>query len=101
MQYSEFTLDDTKYETELTQKFVNRKKYISPNPGLIKAFIPGGILNIYVTENQKVKKGEPLLILEAMKMKNQINSPIDGVVKKIHTKIGEKVAKLQLLIELI
>jgi biotin carboxyl carrier protein len=95
-----FEVDDTKYETVLTNKFLTRKKYTPANPGKILAFIPGSIRNIFVTENQPVKKGDPLLILEAMKMKNELNSPIDGVVKKIHTKIDEKVAKLQLLIEL-
>jgi biotin carboxyl carrier protein len=48
-----------------------------------------------------VKAGELLLILEAMKMKNRILSPRDGVVKKINVKTGNIVAKNLVLIELV
>ncbi len=51
----------------------------------ISAPMPGTILDIKVTEGKSVKAGEILLILEAMKMENEIVSPKDGVVEKIHT----------------
>lgn len=51
----------------------------------ISAPMPGTILDIKVSEGQKVKAGDILLILEAMKMENEIVSPKDGVVNKIHT----------------
>jgi len=51
-------------------------------------------------EGDKVSAGTPLLILEAMKMRNEVLSPIDGVVKKIHVKEGEMVPKSFLLIEM-
>ncbi|TWH76391.1 biotin/lipoyl-containing protein [Sedimentibacter saalensis] len=58
----------------------------SPVPGeLLTAPMPGTILDIKVTEGQAVKAGELILILEAMKMENEIVSPKDGVVNKIHT----------------
>jgi len=51
----------------------------------ISAPMPGTILDIKVSEGQNVKAGDILLILEAMKMENEIVSPKDGVVNKIHT----------------
>nr|WP_300092824.1 biotin/lipoyl-containing protein [Sedimentibacter sp.] len=52
---------------------------------LLTAPMPGTILDIKVAEGQTVKAGELILILEAMKMENEIVSPKDGVVNKIHT----------------
>lgn len=65
----------------------------------LKAPMPGLILDIKVSEKTEVKKGDPLLILEAMKMENMIKSPIDGIIKRIHIKKGQSVEKNQLLIE--
>ena len=47
-----------------------------------------------------VKEGEDLLILEAMKMRNKVKSPLDGEIKSIKTKIGELVRKNSFLIEI-
>ena len=52
---------------------------------LMTAPMPGTILDIKVKEGQAVKAGDLILILEAMKMENEIVSPKDGVVNKIHT----------------
>ncbi len=52
---------------------------------LMTAPMPGTILDIMVTEGQTVKKGEIILILEAMKMENEIAAAADGVVSKIYT----------------
>ena len=56
------------------------------------------ILEINVLEGQDVKENEALLILEAMKMENVINSPRDGIIKSISVKQGETVDKNSLLI---
>jgi biotin carboxyl carrier protein len=64
----------------------------------LKAPMPGLILTISVSEGQEVKKGDPLLILEAMKMENVIKSPADGAVKGIKVKKGDSVDKNQVLI---
>jgi len=66
----------------------------------IKAPMPGIILSINVEENQEVKEGETLLILEAMKMENAICAPKVGVIKSIFAKSGETVEKGELLIEM-
>lgn len=65
----------------------------------IKAPMPGMVLNILVGEGQAVKKGDSLLVLEAMKMENILKSPTDGVIKKVVTSKGTAVEKNQLLIQ--
>ena len=65
----------------------------------IKAPMPGLVLNVLVTEGQHLKKGDNLLILEAMKMENMIKSDTEGIVKKIQAIKGDKVEKSQVLIE--
>ena len=64
----------------------------------IKAPMPGLVLSVLVADGDEVKKGDNLLVLEAMKMENMIKSPTDGVIKKIEIKQGNKVEKNQLLI---
>ncbi len=59
---------------------------------LMSAPMPGTILDILVTEGQTVKKGEIILILEAMKMENEIAAASDGVVGKIYTSKGATVS---------
>ncbi|MEM7107319.1 MAG: biotin/lipoyl-containing protein [Bacteroidota bacterium] len=65
----------------------------------VKAPMPGLILSLSVEEGQEVKKGDPLLILEAMKMENVIKSPSDGVIKLIKASQGDSVEKNQVLIQ--
>ena len=65
----------------------------------IKAPMPGMVLNILVKEGDTVKKGDTLIILEAMKMENSLKSPTDGTIKKIAITKGVAVEKNQLLIQ--
>lgn len=64
----------------------------------VKAPMPGLILDIKVQAGQEVKKGDPILILEAMKMENILKSPGDGVVKEIKVEVRQNVEKNQVLI---
>lgn len=64
----------------------------------IEAPMPGLILEVSVTEGQEVNEGDPLLILEAMKMENVITSPREGTIKSIAIKQGEAVEKKHILI---
>lgn len=66
----------------------------------IEAPIPGVVIDLIVREGDTIKEGEPLLILEAMKMENIISCPKDATVKKIHVEKGNAVEKGKLLIEL-
>lgn len=58
---------------------------VSSEGELMSAPMPGTILDILVTEGQTVKRGDIVVVLEAMKMENEITSPVDGVVSKIYT----------------
>ena len=62
-------------------------------PRIVQAMIPGIIVDIIVTPGEKVKKSQPLLYLEAMKMRNEIRSPIEGTITTINVKKDFKVAK--------
>ncbi len=65
----------------------------------IKAPMPGLIINVVAKEGDEVKKGDTLLILEAMKMENVLKSPRDGVIKKVKAELKQTVEKNQVLIE--
>jgi biotin carboxyl carrier protein len=67
---------------------------------LIKAPMPGKIIDVPAKENSAISRGEPVVILEAMKMQNEIQSPVAGVVKRIHVKADMNVMKDDLLIEI-
>lgn len=65
----------------------------------VKAPMPGLIHDILVEIGQEVKKGDQLMILEAMKMENVLKSPGAGTIKSIETKKGQSVEKNQILIK--
>jgi biotin carboxyl carrier protein len=86
-----------KYDELLGKMGISRGATAKVNE--LKAPMPGLVLNIKVEVGQTVKKDEPLLILEAMKMENVLKSPADVVVKSIE--VNEKIAveKNQVLIK--
>ena len=65
----------------------------------IKAPMPGIIIDLKIEKGQRVKKGDTLLILEAMKMENAIVCPKDTTIKEIYTSVGDTVDKNKLLID--
>ena len=65
----------------------------------LKAPMPGLVLSILVKEGDEIKKGDNLLVLEAMKMENIIKSPADVTIKSIKIKPSDKVEKNQVLIQ--
>jgi len=88
------------YVTRLTSKFKQRKNWERPDQRMVMAVIPGTIQKIMVKEGEKVEAGTPMLILEAMKMRNEVLAPLEGVVRSIHVQEGEQVPKSHLLLEL-
>ncbi len=60
--------------------------------GMLSAPMPGKVLKVEVAEGARVTRGQSLLILEAMKMKNSIRSPQDGVVLEVLVQAGQTVA---------
>jgi biotin carboxyl carrier protein len=93
-------IDTSLYKTRISKKFEKRKSYKPANPKIILSFIPGTVLNIMVKPGQQVKKGDDLMILDAMKMQNKLKCNMDGIVKLITVKKGDKVSKGTVLLEL-
>ena len=90
-------------ETPISYK---RKKYLEKNKSkskveLVGAPMPGKIVEILVDPGTKVKEGEALLILEAMKMQNEITAPAAGNIKKIFVRQNDIVNKEDVLVEIV
>lgn len=99
-EFQKFSLDGVTYKTTLTKKWLSHKPYEERDPGKIYSFIPGTILKVFIKDGQRVKMGEQLLILQAMKMDNILTAPVQGVITKLHVATGDKVANKQLLVEI-
>ena len=84
---------------------LKRMKVLSSKRGkiereYIKAPMPGKIIDVLVREGSTVVKGEPVVILEAMKMQNELLSPVNGTVVKVTAKPNTNVMKDDLLVEI-
>ncbi len=66
----------------------------------VKPPMPGKIVTVAINEGDEVKAGQVLVILEAMKMQNEIAAPTAGTVKKVHVKPGQNVEGKDVLVEL-
>ncbi|SOB99053.1 pyruvate carboxylase [Ureibacillus xyleni] len=69
------------------------------NPNQIGATMPGTVLKVAVSKGSSVKRGDHLLITEAMKMETTVQAPKDGVVKEIYVAAGDAISTGDLLIE--
>lgn len=89
-------------ETPISLK---RRKYLeqsgdSSSSISVEAPMPGKIIDILVEEGSEVKEGEPIIILEAMKMQNEISSNTSGIVRSISVKKNDSVMKDDVLIDI-
>ena len=75
------------------------KNKLSSGEGQLLAPMPGKILDILCNEKNEIKEGDPVIILEAMKMENELKSPADGSIKLINVDVGQSVEKNELLLE--
>jgi len=66
----------------------------------LKAPMPGLVVSVLVEEGQEVKKGQVMLILESMKMQNELKAPRDGVIGRVRIKAGESVEQKQAMLSL-
>lgn len=99
-QFHTLVVQGTEYKTFVNKKYLNRKKWEQVNENHVISYIPGTVIELFVKEGDTVKKNQPLLILEAMKMENTIFAPFDGKLKKVNVSIGNRVPKGELMIEL-
>ena len=71
-----------------------------PGSGGLEAPMPGKVIAVRVAPGQKVRKGEELLVVEAMKMENALRAPRDGMVKAVSALVGDMVSPGLVLVEI-
>ena len=98
--FDKIELESGTFETRVTRKYARRKLYEKLDPRIIKAIIPGVVVEIDTKIGKAVKQGETVMIVESMKMLNRIMAPLNGIVKFIRVRKDEKVFKGQVLIEI-
>lgn len=97
--FKSLQLHGIRYKTNFTKKYENRKKWESNDPNKIMSFIPGTVKKVYIKDGQKVKEGQPMFVLTAMKMDNIINVPYDGKIKTVNVKEGDRIPKGYVMLE--
>ncbi len=95
-----FAVEARKYDTLLTEKYKSRKAWAAPDEKEVRAYIPGTVVEICVEVGQFVKKGELLLIHEAMKMQNRIVMPFDGEIAELNVVEGDRIPKHHLMLRI-
>jgi len=93
-------IDHTLYTTRLSRRYAGRKAYTPPHPGRICSFIPGTVIEVLVRPGDQVTKGDDIVILDAMKMKNRLKSHVSGKVATVNVKPGDRVTKGMVLAEI-
>jgi pyruvate carboxylase subunit B len=108
---SEEVIVETLNEVEVSGEKNDGKKKIStpaagsgrPCPsheGCVSTAMPGTIVDVKIEVGDKVRAGDGVLVIEAMKMENEIQAPISGIVVGVHVKKGDSVAPEETLVEI-
>jgi acetyl/propionyl-CoA carboxylase alpha subunit len=101
---AQIKVDGFRFEVKQEDEYDALLKTLGMGAGVVKkvndmkAPMPGVVLDIKVTPGQLIKKDDPIVVLEAMKMENLLKSPIDGVIKGISINKGETVEKNKVLV---
>jgi len=91
--YQVFVVNSAKYLTLTTTKFDRRKKWQMKDPKEVRSIIPGSVVEVFATAGQKLKAGDVLLTLDAMKMYTKVEMPFGGVIKSINVAKGDRIPK--------
>jgi len=97
--YKTLEIEETLYKTLLTSKFENRTTWIKPDEKKVFSLLPGTIVKVEVKKGDKVKSGQKLLVMEAMKMLNLVRSDQNGIIKDVYIKLGDKIPKNMFMLE--
>ncbi len=85
---------------ERAMLLMQRRGGLTVASGEVSAPMPGLIVEVTASLGDAVAKGQTVVILESMKMQNELKSPIDGFVRAIHAEAGQAVDKNDLLVEI-
>lgn len=102
----EFTMNgiwhsvEVKDDQELLLDRLGFKTGAAVTEGILKAPMPGKILEIMVSEGDKVEKDQPLAILEAMKMENELKAPVTGTIASVTAEVGQSLEKNSPILEI-
>lgn len=91
---------DVRNEQDLLMDEMGFKTAADIGEGQLKAPMPGKILEIMVEEGDEVKLGDPVAILEAMKMENELKAPVSGVITSITAATNDSLEKNALILEI-
>ena len=89
--------------TEEKKETVKKEETVekdTSNTTNVFAPIQGNVLNVLVEKGKKVKKGDVLLLIEAMKLENEVNSPVDGEIVDVLVNKGQEVTNNQILVKI-
>jgi biotin carboxyl carrier protein len=86
---------------EPTRKEQKLTKNLTSKAYQVKSPLPGTIIKIDISEGQEIKKGQNILVMEAMKMENNVLCEKDGTIKSIKVKIGDNVLQNDVLVEIV
>ena len=93
-------LHEVELEDERERAAHQAERSRAQSGGVVKSVMPGIVVELLVSVGESVEEGQPLLILEAMKMQNEIGAPSNGVVKKLFVKEGQAVTSGEKLVSL-
>jgi biotin carboxyl carrier protein len=88
------------YELTTPQPSTSRRRGTGSDGGSLTAQMPGQVMQVMVSESDVIEIGQPLMILEAMKMETRVTAPIAGTVKKLLVNEGDTIERGQQLIEI-
>ena len=100
-------LDGHRYEAEALDERTRAIRDLSATgkaavgPAPLLAPMPGLVVRVNVEPGEEVRAGQPLVVMEAMKMENELRSPAAGTVKNVPARVGQAVEKGALLVELV
>ena len=85
------------HDKHVAESAVSARKADKDIAGEVGATLSGSVVKLLVDKGASVKKGEPVIVTEAMKMETTITAPVDGIVSEIHVKAGQRIESGDLL----
>ena len=90
----------TTYETRFTKKFERRVPYSPPDPRHVLCVIPGVVRALFIKPGSKVHARDRLMVIEAMKMENDVLAHRDGIIRNIQVAVGDVVTRGRALMDI-